>query len=879
MIRHFLVGKENEMNERKKETGTKRERLFAVLMSLLITLAYMPMAMIAGTSEVSAADSINVTLSKSSTMYTYGGSGLAHHYTATVNGKTRQAYCLQPNEVPPDTGSRKASAMPDSSKVSKTMYYCYGYLGQKKLSKWLSNNGYSSHASGMDFYLLCHVLLSYQYDSSTAFVGWSGGVANTKISESYQNMIKKTAAYVNSLDDPAGFDSSISFASTDGSAASASWNSDGEFKSDVIKLKGHEDNYVEYKVPSGMSLVMEGKTYGAGETVEIDGGQSFYLKTSDFERANTTYSSGTLTGNLQDYTAYKITDSGSQNMAFFAVDKADTASFTVKFGKVDIKLGTKAQDNKTLCSQGTTYADSAFTDTVSYENITPGKAYTVKGTLIDKSTGKPITVNGNAVTAEKTFTPDKAAGTVDVDFAFDASLLKGKTTVVFEDLYCGSLELASHADINDEGQMLYYPEVKTTANDIKTEEHQGITAKDTVVVDNVTYSNLIPGKEYTVKGKLVDKDTGNPITVDGKEITSEKTFKAETASGSIKLKFIFDATGLKGKTTVVFENLYLGDVDVTSHADITDEGQSVHYPEIRTTAKDAKTGDNEGMISKETTIVDTVSYSNLLPGKTYTVKGVLMDKETKKPLMVNGNKVTAEQTFTAESASGSVDMTFTFDATGMEGKTTVVFEKLVFEGVNVTLHADIDDEGQSVHYPDVHTSAKDGATGTHMGKLEKTATIIDTVAYKNLVPGKEYTVKGILMNKETGKALVIDGKEVTAEKTFTPDKADGTVEVKFAFDSRGLEGKTLVVFEDLYHNDIKVTAHADIKDNAQTVSYPKPVIHKTVTDNGSYPQTGDNSKMWIFILIALAAGGTLIMALKKKSAEEIAEEMEEKDKK
>jgi LPXTG-motif cell wall-anchored protein len=200
------------------------------------------------------------------------------------------------------------------------------------------------------------------------------------------------------------------------------------------------------------------------------------------------------------------------------------------------------------------------------------------------------------------------------------------------------------------------------------------------------------------------------------------------------------------------------------------------------------------------------------------------------------------------------------------------------DGVNVTLHADIDDEGQSVHYPDVHTSAKDGATGTHMGKLEKTATIIDTVAYKNLVPGKEYTVKGILMNKETGKALVIDGKEVTAEKTFTPDKADGTVEVKFAFDSRGLEGKTLVVFEDLYHNDIKVTAHADIKDNAQTVSYPKPVIHKTVTDNGSYPQTGDNSKMWIFILIALAAGGTLIMALKKKSAEEIAEEMEEKDK-
>jgi hypothetical protein len=122
-------------------------------------------------SEASAADSINVTLSKSSKEYTYGGTGLAYHYTTTYKGKTRQAYCLQPNEMPPDTGSRKASAMPDSSKVSKTMYYCYGYPGQKKLAKWLSNNGYDSHASGIDFYLLCHVLLSYQYDSSTAFHG------------------------------------------------------------------------------------------------------------------------------------------------------------------------------------------------------------------------------------------------------------------------------------------------------------------------------------------------------------------------------------------------------------------------------------------------------------------------------------------------------------------------------------------------------------------------------------------------------------------------------------------------------------------------------------------------------------------------------------
>jgi LPXTG-motif cell wall-anchored protein len=216
-------------------------------------------------------------------------------------------------------------------------------------------------------------------------------------------------------------------------------------------------------------------------------------------------------------------------------------------------------------------------------------------------------------------------------------------------------------------------------------------------------------------------------------------------------------------------------------------------------------------------------------------------------------------------ASGSVDVTFTFDATGMEGKSVVVFEDLYLGEVNVTAHADISDEGQTIHYPDVHTIAKDAATGTHVGKAGKTDTIIDTVAYTNLVPGKEYTVKGTLMNKETGKALVIDGKEVTAEQTFTPDKADGTIEVKFAFDSSGLAGETIVVFEDIYHNGIKIGTHADISDNAQSVVYPKPIIHKAVNAvSANIPQTGDPSNIWILIAVAVAAGTALVMALRKR---------------
>ena len=75
---------------------------------------------------------------------------------------------------------------------------------------------------------------------------------------------------------------------------------------------------------------------------------------------------------------------------------------------------------------------------------------------------------------------------------------------------------------------------------------------------------------------------------------------------------------------------------------------------------------------------------------------------------------------------------------------------------------------------------------------------MDTVAYKNLIPGKEYTVKGTLMDKETKKELQINGKTVTAEKTFTAEKADGSVELEFTFDGSALGGKKIVVFEKLW---------------------------------------------------------------------------------
>ena len=242
-----------------------------------------------------------------------------------------------------------------------------------------------------------------------------------------------------------------------------------------------------------------------------------------------------------------------------------------------------------------------------------------------------------------------------------------------------------------------------------------------------------------------------------------------------------------------------------------------HNVPIEIGTKATVEGEKEVDPLDKVTLTDTVSYTGLVPGKEYKVTGVLMDKETGEKLLVNGKEITAETTFIAETKNGSVDVTFIFDATGLHGKEIVVFEDLYRENVLLATHADINDEGQTVKIknPEIGTKA------TADGKKEITAdkiTITDVVSYKDLTPGKEYKLTGVLMNKATNDKLLIDGKEITAEATFTPKTPTGEVEMTFTFDARELTAETeVVVFETLYRDDLEFAAHADISDADQTV--------------------------------------------------------------
>lgn len=244
---------------------------------------------------------------------------------------------------------------------------------------------------------------------------------------------------------------------------------------------------------------------------------------------------------------------------------------------------------------------------------------------------------------------------------------------------------------------------------------------------------------------------------------------------------------------------------------------SFHNKPIEIGTKATVEGEKEVDPLDKVTLTDTVSYTGLVPGKEYKVTGVLMDKETGEKLLVDSKEITAETVFVPETKNGSVDVTFIFDATGLHGKEIVVFEDLYRENVLLATHADINDEGQTVKIknPEIGTKA------TADGKKEITAdkiTITDVVSYKDLTPGKEYKLTGVLMNKATNDKLLIDGKEITAEATFTPKAPTGEVEMTFSFDARELAAETeVVVFETLYRDGIEIAVHADIEDEGQTV--------------------------------------------------------------
>lgn len=364
-------------------------------------------------------------------------------------------------------------------------------------------------------------------------------------------------------------------------------------------------------------------------------------------------------------------------------------------------------------------------------------------------------------------------------------------------------------------------------------------------------------------------DNGEILSVQFGLYAAENLFAADGSfvpkDGLLEIANCDENGNITFKTDIpVGAKLYVKEIATDNHYILSDEiypvtfdyaGQDTALVEIKATGGEA--------------IKNDILYGS--------VKGLKIDRETEKPIV--GAKFglfrSAETEFTAENAlitavSGE-DGTFLFE--NVPYGNWLIKELQPADGYlsNEEIYpVRISENGQTVgitvvndRTPEIGTKAT--VNGEKTATAEGDITIEDTVSYKHLIPGKAYTIKGILMDMATGKAFLVDGKELTSEVTFTPEESCGEVTVRFTFGGSKITKQTdLVVFETLYRDGVELAAHADIEDGGQTVTLipPKPDI----------PQTGDNSNLGFWIgLGSVALGGVIaciIMYCKRKKDED-----------
>lgn len=555
---------------------------------------------------------------------------------------------------------------------------------------------------------------------------------------------------------------------------------------------------------TGDVLKVNGKTVTASQTFTAE--KSNGSVTVDF-----TFDSYDLAG--KTLVVYEtLTDANGAKLAEHK-DKDDVSQqVTVLKPEIGTTATDKADGDKNVVSE----PEATITDTVRYVNLTPGKTYKVTGTLYEKVKGKDgkvtekkFTVNGKDVTAETEFTAEKSSGEVEVTFTFDASAIKdGTELVAFETVSSDGHEICAHADIEDEGQTVTVtkPEVGTTATDGFDGDKNVVADTDATVTDTVHYKNLTPGKTYKVTGtlyqKVTDKDgkvTKKKLTVDGKDVTAETEFTAETSDGDATVTFKFDASGIKDKTPLVaFESLSYKDKELCAHADIEDEDQTVtvNQPSVGTTATDKLDGDKTVIADAESSVTDEVAYDHVLTGKSYTMAGILMDAKTGLPVL------------TGEGAKK-----FTED--DLVKFTTGLLDVLGFK-------SDSDEDG------------------------------IDWSAVKSL-PTASIDLSKVTAYAEENKELLSCLVYQTAE--FTPEKESGSIDMDYAFNSNDVidrlsgETKNLVVFEVMFKGSIEnasdetpvsiVASECDKDNEGQTVKLAPSTIGTTATDKSD----GDHELM------------------------------------
>lgn len=523
-----------------------------------------------------------------------------------------------------------------------------------------------------------------------------------------------------------------------------------------------------------------------------------------------------------------------------------------------------------------------ITDSLTYKNLLPGYQYRIKAWIV-KSDGTVVIEPFD--TSLELKAGDDRNGTLKIPFVVDASVLKGETLTVMEEVYVidkdgnETLYLA-HADINNSEQQVTVPDIKTELIDLNIDEFNNEDkskivsyGKDVTLTDYITYKNLIPGKKYKMTGTLIDKATGKALTnSQGKAITASKEFVPEKRDGVVTVVFEHvDTTAFKG-AVVAGEKLNSDGIDLITHYDLEDKDQTVYPVRIRSSASDSNNKTKSFNYSDTVDITDTVTYTGLKAGKTYKITATLMDKSTGKAYKdEEGNNYIKTVDFFAKESDGKLEVRFEKVKLSYEYRELVVFEKVfdLKKGAAVALDEDLSNKDQTLYRPEAKTVASSSKGSKTINQTSGKTKISDKVMYKGLTAGNTYCATATLY-KTNGTQMMANGVPVSNTVVFTPDKSNGTIDVPLTFNVETLKpGESVVIFENIYDvateeekqtgtqkEDIEIVRHHDLKNKDQTLSYKNPPI----------PKTGEETSpvMMVGLLLVGASAGPAGIALKAK---------------
>lgn len=478
------------------------------------------------------------------------------------------------------------------------------------------------------------------------------------------------------------------------------------------------------------------------------------------------------------------------------------------------------------------------------------------GDSVAEDTGKIVSEVGKAFKRTQILKPEKMDDMVNVAFDIDPRSfnLEGKTITIQQVIKLNGVVVAKHTDKDAESQQISFPTGSTLAVDNTSHNHTIAPTKNADVVDTIFCKNLATGISVDFYGIAIDKDTNKPVELNGKPVVVKQNETISKADQEVQLHYIVDGTKLKGKrlTSFVFA-VYNGKI-VFKHTDLNSAEQSFSFSSLRTKFLDDKNGTHATMLTEDVHQTDTVTLDGLTKGEGFTLKGVVYNKSTRKPMLVNGKQVTNSIDFTAKGNSEEVALKYQYNGLKSDAyhkdknDDLVSFVYLYKNGILIDKEEDFDSFDQTIKLPSCGTSASDGITKLHVGYASKTAIFRDSVDYYNLIVGDWYsTTLTLHLNKDgkdAGPLKDANGNLITATVKFQAKTTDGSVKVEVKYDASLLAGETITAFETIRTKGYEVCGHTEITDEGQQIHYPElKTSAKNSKDNSQHVKEGEVAKI------------------------------------